>query len=400
IQYQAPYFRELATRESMELVVMFGSRHGLDVSLDKGFGTAFSWDIPLLEGYQHRFLENLAANDDVDAFAGTRLGDPRAVLLENRVDALLVLGWQSLAHVQLMRAARSLGIPLLVRGESNLLRRGAGGLRGIVRSIVWLPVRELVYRAAFHRVASFLVIGSRNADFYRHFGVPERKLHWAPYAVDNARFDLAPAPRSEARRRLRVALGVPEDAVVFVVPAKLIERKRPFDLLEAFAKSRSASHHAHLVYLGEGPQRAPLERAISKHGLKSHVSISGFVNQSVIPDWYAMADCVVLPSDYLETWGLAVNEGMAAGLAAIVSDAVGCAPDLVRDGENGFRFPFADVDALASCLARFAGLPPEQRDVMGQRSRAIVSKFTIERLADATEAALGAAFGEVRPRTE
>ena len=399
IQYQAPYFRELATRRSLESVVMFGSRHGLDRSLDKGFGTAFSWDIPLLEGYQHRFLENAAATPDVDTFTGTRLADPRAILLESRADALLVLGWQSLAHVQLMRAARSLGLPLFVRGESNLLRRGPGGLRSIVRSLLWLPARELAYRNVFRSVAEFLVIGSRNAEFYRHFGVAERKLRWAPYAVDNSHFALPPAVRRKARLRLRTQLGIADDSVVFVVPAKLIERKRPFDLLEAFARGGSALQHAHLVYLGDGPQRAQLENAIRHHGLQSRVSISGFVNQSVIPEWYSMADCVVLPSDYLETWGLAVNEGMAAGLAAIVSDAVGCAPDLVHENENGFRFPFADVEALAARLVRFAGMTSEQREAMGQRSREIVSQFTISGLADATEAVLAAAVhGEVEQR--
>lgn len=381
----------------MDSVVMFGSRHGLDLSLDKGFGTSFSWDIPLLEGYQHRFLENAAAKPDIDAFTGTRLADPRAVLLESGADALLVLGWQSLAHVQLMRAARSIGLPLFVRGESNLLRRGAGGMRSILRSLFWLPARELVYRTVFRSVADFLVIGSRNAEFYRHFGVPERKLHWAPYAVDNSHFALEPAPRREARLRLRAQLGIPDDSVVFIVPAKLIERKRPFDLLEAFARGGSALQHARLVYLGEGPERAQLEDAIRKHGLQSRVSISGFVNQSIIPQWYSMADCVVLPSDHLETWGLAVNEGMAAGLAAIVSDAVGCAPDLVHEGENGFHFPFADVEALAARLSRFAVMTSDQREEMGQRSRKIISRFTIAGLADATEAVLAAALHEGTP---
>jgi len=58
----------------------------------------------------------------------------------------------------------------------------------------------------------------------------------------------------------------------------------------------------------------------------------GFVNQTGLGQVYAIADCLVLPSDSAETWGLVVNEALATGLPVVVSDAVGCVPDLLRDG--------------------------------------------------------------------
>ncbi len=68
------------------------------------------------------------------------------------------------------------------------------------------------------------------------------------------------------------------------------------------------------------------------------MTIAGFVNQQELPSWYAAADTLVLPSDSRETWGLVVNEAMAAGLPVVVSDAAGCSLDLVREGENGFTY--------------------------------------------------------------
>jgi glycosyltransferase involved in cell wall biosynthesis len=82
-------------------------------------------------------------------------------------------------------------------------------------------------------------------------------------------------------------------------------------------------------------------------------SFPGFKNQSELPAYYAAADVLVLPSES-ETWGLVVNEAMACGLPAIVSDAVGCAPDLIEEGKTGFTYPVGDVDALAGRLAALA----------------------------------------------
>ena len=87
----------------------------------------------------------------------------------------------------------------------------------------------------------------------------------------------------------------------------------------------------------------------------------GFINQAEMPCWYGCGDILALPSD-LEHWGLVVNEGMACGLIPVVSDAVGCGPDLVAG--IGEVFPAGDVDALADALGRVA------RDVPARRAAA------------------------------
>ena len=67
---------------------------------------------------------------------------------------------------------------------------------------------------------------------------------------------------------------------------------------------------------------------------KPAASFTGFLNQTEISRAYVAADCLVLPSDYDETWGLVVNEAMASGLPCIISDRCGCAPDLGNAGGN------------------------------------------------------------------
>ena len=384
IQYQAPFFRALAASGRVSPTVYFGSRHGVDVALDSGFGTAFRWDVPLLDGYEHVFLSNTSAAPNVSAFRGVRLGDLSDVITRTRHDALLVLGWQTLAHVQMVRAAWKAGIPVIVRGESTLQRSVAVGLGGVARRTLWLPTRRRLYRAAFSRIAAFLVIGSRNRDYYRSFGVPDEKFFWAPYGVDNGWFEMSEPARSVARARVREKVGVSDSTLVVASSAKLIARKRPFDLVDAVAEARRLGINAHALFIGDGEERSAILQRAAQAGVGAAVSIAGFVNQQEIPAWYAAADALVLPSDSRETWGLVVNEAMAAGLPVIVSDAAGCSVDLVHEGDNGFTYRCGDVRALATMIGRLSELGSDGRRRLGHRSRAIVAAFGTDVAAQAT----------------
>lgn len=388
IQYQAPLFRALAASDVVEPTVYFGSRHGVDVTMDAGFGQAFRWDVPLLDGYEHAFLPNTASKPNVSRFTGVRLSGAEPVLARGNHDALLLLGWQTLAHVQMLRAAWHIGLPVILRGESTLERVPAPGARALVHRGLWRPIRQRLYGAAFGRVGAFLVIGSRNREYYRSFGVPDEKLFWAPYAVDNEWFALPDTNRAAARVGIRTRLGVGTNTVVVASSAKLIERKRPLDLLDAVAALGDRGIDAHALFIGDGEERAAIERRASAHGIRSDVTIAGFVNQQELPSWYAAADALVLPSDSRETWGLVVNEAMAAGLPVVVSDAAGCSPDLVREGVNGFTYVCGNVAALTDRLASIAALGPEGRSDFGNRSREIVKQFGIDTAARATEDAV------------
>jgi glycosyltransferase involved in cell wall biosynthesis len=84
----------------------------------------------------------------------------------------------------------------------------------------------------------------------------------------------------------------------------------------------------------------------------------------------------VLPSRH-EPWGLIVNEVMNAARPAIVSDDVGCAPDLIEDGVNGCIYPVDDVDALTGALRRVLETPGAA-ERMGQRARERIRNWGFE----------------------
>jgi glycosyltransferase involved in cell wall biosynthesis len=79
------------------------------------------------------------------------------------------------------------------------------------------------------------------------------------------------------------------------------------------------------------------------------VTFTGFLNQTAISKAFCAADVLVLPSTS-ETWGLIVNEALASGLPAIVSDACGCAEDLILPLDAKLRVPMGSVEALARAI--------------------------------------------------
>ena len=101
-------------------------------------------------------------------------------------------------------------------------------------------------------------------------------------------------------------------------------------------------------------------------------SFAGFLNQTEISRAYVAADCLVLPSDHGETWGLVVNEALASDLPCLVSDACGCAEDLV--GQK-LSFPMGDRKALAAKLERFLSHQPCQSSRRCLRSLTVLWQF-------------------------
>ncbi|HLW46985.1 MAG TPA: glycosyltransferase [bacterium] len=365
IQYQVPLLQRLAAHPEIALHVYYMTDEGARLSRDPEFGVPIQWDVPLLEGYAWTLLRNRSWWPGADH--PLRFVHPSlpGVLGRERYDALIVHGYAHATEWLAFWGARRSRTPVLLRGESNLLGRRPPWVAAAKRAALGALLR---------RIDGALAIGTLNREFYQAYGVPEDRIFFVPYAVDNARFRAEADRWQPSRSALRAALGLPAGLPMVLYAGKLIPRKRPLDLLDAYARV-AADHPAALVFLGEGAERPRLEAAIARHQLP-HVVITGFVNQSGIGRYYAAADVVVLPSSH-EPWGLVLNEAMCFGLPVIASDAVGAAPDLVPGEENGFVYPVGDITALASALRRLLA-DPAKRAAMGARSREIVARFSYD----------------------
>ena len=131
----------------------------------------------------------------------------------------------------------------------------------------------------------------------------------------------------------------------------------------------------HFLFVGEGEQRQILEARARATNWNS-IKFLGFKNQTELPRYYDLCDVLVLPSMF-EPWGLVINEAMNAGRAVVVSDQVGCAPDLVRGGENGEVFKAGDIAGLSLALHNLVSNRAKCR-ALGHKSLEIINKWSIE----------------------
>lgn len=355
IQYQAPLYQEIARRGLVDLEVAFLSRGGAQPVHDPGFGVMLAWDIDLLSGYRSTVLARrpLAGKPAWLRLMSSWLRRQDIVVLHGHADPDILL---------VMAACRVLGLPYLLRGDSQAESATVGWRR---------IARHLVAGAAVRGAAGALPIGERNAAFYSRYGsVPQYE---APYSVDNERFRVMSDAARPSRAARLASLGLDPRRPTVIFAGKLIGQKRPLDVVRAIGRCAGSLN---LLLLGDGPLRAQV------HAFEDRLPVRclGFVNQADMPGWYGCGDILVLPSGR-EPWGLVVNEGMACGLIPVVSDVVGCAADLVRG--VGEIYPAGDVAALTAALTRAAVGPRDHREAPCDR----LSGFTIARTAAGYEQA-------------
>ena len=382
IQYYVPWYRHLAERAEVE--VFFAQHQTREAQGAAGFGVAFDWDVPLLEGYRHRFLANRAERPDVDRFLGCDTPEIADIVRPARFDAFVVHGWATKSYWQAIWACWRSGTPVLVRGDSQL---------DTPRHPGWRVAKYPLYRLLVPRFDGYLVVGARARAYLRHYGADARRMFFAPHAVDNDFFGQRADGLRAERAPLRERWGIPAGATVALFCGKFIPAKRACDFARAVGAASRACPGLWGLMVGDGSLRPGVEAMARREGWP--IRFAGFLNQTEIPAAYAAGDVLVLPSDS-ETWGLVVNEAMASGLPALVSERVGCAPDLVVEGETGGVFPVGDVAALAGGLERLAR-DPDGRAAQGARARRRVACDSIAAAVEGTLAAVESLRRDRRP---
>lgn len=372
IQYFAPLYAFLC-KTGLPIEVIYCSGSSLEGAHDKEFNTNVKWDLPMLEGYPHTILKNNARRPSFFRFWGV-VNWQLANRIKRRENAIYVLhGWQFFSYVYAFVLCKIRRKKVCFRLETPYNQEMY--LKGYKAAIKKMLVKWVVLPL----VDYFMYIGEQNKQYYLHMGVPEAKLIFTPYAVDNERFGNAYAELHPMRSALRKRNNIPDGARVIMFCGKFISKKRPMDLLEAYVSMRRAD--TWLVFVGEGELRPEMESFIQQHNIHQ-VVLTGFVNQLEISEYYAMADVFVMCSGDGETWGLSVNEAMNFALPLVVYDRVGAAIDLVQQNWNGEIVPFADTIALANAIERILYSEKDVFKEAGTRSRERVQKYSYASIRD------------------
>jgi len=370
IQYHAPVYRELESRLGIPVTAIYGSDFSVAGYLDNEFGTSFRWDTDLLSGYGSYFLSSVAQGGarNVDAVSARGL---RIALHETSPSAVLLTGHSPAFHRRAFFEARRLRCPLILRADSTDQARERGAFVRLVR--------DASLRFMYRSCSRLLCIGQPAYDHFRRLGIQDAKLGFAPRCVDTAAFDLTPEGRARLRTATRTRLRVRDADYVILFSGKLSARKAPDLLLRAVRSLQpEIRDRITVAFLGSGELQATLEQ-IAGSSPEVRARYLGFQNQTHLSPYYHAADLLVLPSLHSETWGLVVNEALHHGVPCVVSEAVGCAIDLIEPGATGEIAAAGSAESLATAIEKALALVgrPEIR----QRCRDKVSGYTVEKTA-------------------
>jgi glycosyltransferase involved in cell wall biosynthesis len=286
-------------------------------------------------------------------------------------EVVAIPGWSAVAALAALYWALGCGVPVVIMSESTAddePRR------------IW---KESLKRQVIASCSSALVGGTPQFDYLRRLGMASEKIFTGYDAVDNEYFADASAKVRRDAARVGVRLGLP--VRYFLASSRFVEKKNLLRLLDGYAVYRKLHGQQDvepwsLVILGDGPLAGSIRSRIRELAIGDAVMLPGFKQYPDLPAFYGLAGAFVHAST-TEQWGLVVNEAMASALPVIVSKRCGCAPDLVRDGENGFVFDPLNNEQLARLMLRVAGGQAD-RERMGAASARIIRDWGLERFAE------------------
>lgn len=362
IQHFCPQYVSFAKHPGVQCKVFFASALGFKKYIDPSFKKEISWGNLQLEQFDHVFL-----NGDEVLQPGKTLDAPSldAALDAYQPEIIISYGYfQKLQH-RARAWARRHKVKIAYISDSEKRQR-----RNWLKELVKYPVVRLY----FFPIHFFLSVGNANEDFYRSYGVPDKKIIRMHFPIDVCSYETSYKQRTELRKQIRQEFAIGEEEIVTAVVGKLVPWKNQADIIDAMQQLEQEGIYLHLFIIGSGDE---LERLQQKAALlqKSKVHFPGFVNIEMLPAYYAAADFYTHPAA-IEPHSIAISEAIYMGCPVIISDRCGSygEEDDVQDEKNGFIYPFGDTGLLANAIKRMY-LESDRRLSMSKYSHEIAAKF-------------------------
>ncbi|MDT0685252.1 glycosyltransferase family 4 protein [Autumnicola psychrophila] len=374
IQYYAPLFRLLAGEPDIEVKVFYTWSQAKEKVKDKTFGKDIQWDIPLLNGYNYEFVKNVSKSPGSNKWSGIENPELIKKIEEFRPGAILVFGWNMKSHFKVMKYFKG-KVPVWFRGDSTLLDE-TKGLKTLAR--------RLVLKYVYKNIDKAFYVGRESKKYYLAHGLKEAELVFAPHAIDNDRFIDSEGESDRLAKTWRKELGYKNEDTVILFAGKFEQKKNPLLLVNAIKSlQEKKKSNLKLLLLGNGPLEAEIEAEIKNC---SYIKKLPFQNQSKMPVVYRVADIFCLPSKGPgETWGLAVNEAMACFKPVLVSDKVGCAPDLIENNNVGEIFESGNLEDLK---IKLRDMCQTNLDLTGKNAKEIITEWNFNKISEAIKSEL------------
>jgi len=367
--YHVPLYRKLARAPEINLTVYYCSDETLRGEEVKRMYRAKGQMVneeELLSGYNFKFLKNYSPFPSYMRwpFGLINLGIWREIK-EGKYDMVILQAWANLTWWIAFFACLKFNTPVFFMTDTNILS-------DLQKSRLKIGLRKILLgKFIFKRTTGFFVSGKANKQFYKAYGVAERKMLKLPHWWGYEELLLKVQQLKPEREKLRDSFNIRKTDLVILYAGRFAKEKGLFDLIDAFSKV--VLQEKKLFFVGDGPIRHQLEGRVKQLKLKE-IYFTGFQRREILFKFYTMADALVLPSRE-EPWGMVVAEATSFSLPVITSSMVGAALDLIKDGYNGFIFPAGDSKKLASCIEKLINLPENERLIFGQRSFEMINEW-------------------------
>ncbi|MEM9446952.1 MAG: glycosyltransferase [Cyanobacteria bacterium P01_E01_bin.6] len=236
-------------------------------------------------------------------------------------------------------------------------------------------LKSLLYTRKFQ---SALVGGALHKEYLVKLGFSTQGIFYGYDIVDNDYFTEKAAQARHNPCTIRQYHPQIPIRPYFITVTRFIPRKNVLRLIEAFDQYRKTvglENAWDLVICGSGQESDRIRTHIQNRQLEQSVHLPGFQPYKAIPYWFGLASGFIHPA-LSEQWGLVVNEALAAGLPALVSNRCGCYSELIIEGSNGFGFDPENVMQLAALMQKLSSRKDLDLVQMGQAALTHVQKFS------------------------
>lgn len=337
--YRDPFWEEFSSRPGVNLSVIYCSAG----RSDRPWGERSDYSFRRLFPPAQNLLR--WAGPGASCYRNTGL---HRILQEIKPDTVLVGGYNHLTMLNTVKYCRHRAIPWLLMCETWKQR---GGLTGAVKH-TWL-------RRWLSRAAGAIPTGRLASEYLKRLGVPAARQCLLPNVPDISSLRAASDRMRTNRAQTREALGLSGDSPVVLFAARMIEKKRPLLVLNAFHRI-AATTDAVLVMLGDGPLRRSVEQLAGERGLSARTVFPGFVAPDVAHQWMSVADVFVQPSS--ETWGVAPIEALVCGCRLVLSSEIGCHADIMESEGDGVVLRTVDEASLSAAIVRMLNRDGSHQD--------------------------------------
>ena len=209
IQYFSPLYKELNKDSKTRVLVLYGSDHGIKESFDKQFNTTFKYDVNLTDGFNYKVLKNWRkGKNHFNGFLGLMNFEVINILRREPKSLLIVHGWAFLTCWLFAIAGRFLGHKVCLRAETPM--KHFQTKNEVNKAFKNIFLGKLYFKLFDY----FLFIGEGNKRFYKYFNIPESKLIFTPYSVNNADFIKTKISDSKKIDALKEKLHLPKDKLI------------------------------------------------------------------------------------------------------------------------------------------------------------------------------------------